>query len=408
MSHRDFSVRVLAPGATHNIDPIPDYESVSVTWQRLGVGTATIVMPERGRAAAQLMAGHTHMVPVIIEPVGHHDHRLPRWMGRVAAFSAVKDSKRIGQVQATLVSEWKMLQKIIAPPVPASPWSNQTAAEHDVRTGPIVTITKAYIQANINRLAAEGRPTPLVIAPTVGADTSPTVTLKARNQPLHELLLPELKVHGYDIQVALWLPGDRQPTGLTLTAPRLVVSVLSGRNQPYVRFTDTVGGVQSRMITGSHPQAMGVVVGGPGEKVARIFQKEMATDTRVADLGIWGYPEEWLDATDADTAEIRTQRAQERLLELSGTAAVSVTINDGQPWFAGPQADYWINDMVRAEFNGVAVSDRIDRVTATDNNEGFRVSSIFGSARDTETADALLTRTIIELRRKIATLEAGR
>lgn len=407
MSHRDFRVQVLSRDLTFSHGTIPDYQSCSVTWQRLGVGTASLTVPERGAAALRLLEAHTSIVPVLITPPA--DSGLPRWSGRVVNARAVRSSRnRVDQIQATMVSEWKMLQKIVAAPVPTSTWAAQASAEHDTRTGGIVTVAKAYIQANIDRLAAEGRPTPLVIVPTAGADTSPVVTLKARNDPIHEVLLPSLKLHGYDMQVDLWVPGDPQPPGLSLSAASLVVTVSAGRSQPYVKFTDLVGGVRERAASASHPEAAGVVIGGPGEGTARVFQKEIATDGRVEALGRWAYPEEWLDATDAETAPTRTERGVEKLFEYAGTGAVDVQVNDGEPWRAGPTRDYWINDLVRAQFSGVEVSDRIDRVTATDNPSGFEVSAIFGSSRDTETPDVKIARTINQLRAQLAALESGR
>lgn len=398
---RRVGVRVLTPDYSGVIGPLPGYLSVSVTWQRLGVGTGTLVVPEQGAPALQLLAAIDRVVPVVIDPPGY-----PRWTGRVQRFESEKATGQVGRITATLIDETQWLKKILAAPVPGATWSAQTTAEHDVRTGPIETVAKSYVTANINRLAAEGRPTPLVVVPAPVSDTSPTVNLQARNIPLQTLLVDALRANGRDLTATLWLPGDPQPPGLTLTAPRVVIDVVTGRDRPYVNFTDRTGGLTSRKLSGTHPEALGVLVQGPGEKTARTFAKVMATDGRVAALGMWGFPEDTVEATD--TGADLTARGLEKAAELAGAASVVPEVDDRRPWVAGPDGDYWVNDVVRATFSGVSVEDRIERFTVTHDRNGFRGIPQFGAGRETETADRQLAKTIAQVRRDLALMQARR
>jgi hypothetical protein len=399
---RAFTVRVLKPDYSGVLGSVPEYQTVSTTWQHLGIGTATVVAPEEGVLTAALTA-YRQPIPVRLTAPG-----LPPWTGRVAAVSSTKESNAAGQLQVTLVDENKMLQKILLAPVPTSPWATQTAATHDKRTGPLATVAKAYLQANLDRLAAEGNPLRMQVVPTIGTDTSPTVTVRARAKTFDEVFSDLLRLHGYDARVEVWLPSDPMPNGMELTGATMLVDVVASRDQRYVKFADDRGGVRSRVATASHPGAMAAVIGGPGEDTARIFQKVMANDGRVAANGAWGYPEEWQDATDADEAGTRTSRGLERLGEMAGMTSVSLEINDGAPWRAGPDKDYWIGDRVRAEFSDVEIVDRIDRVTVTDSPTGYEVVAAFGSARDTETSDVRVARKVGALVQRIQRIETER
>lgn len=397
-------VQVLSSDYTRILGTIPDYQTASTTWQRLSVGTAVLVASERG-IALEAYRCNPSVVPITFKAPD-----LPRWTGRVVDARGTKNTGQVGQMQITLVDEYKWMSQILAAPDPANPWSAQSGKSHDARVGTLVGLAKYFIRANVQRLANEGFPVPIVHTLVDDAnDTSPTLVLKGRNQTLDELWQDAMKMHGYNVTVTLWLPGDPQPTGMSLTQPTLVADIVKGRDQQYVRFTDEGGGVTSRLMAASHPQAMGSVVLGPGELQSRIFQKVMATDGRVAAAGKWGFPEVTIDATDADTADIRLQRGQEKNAETAGTNAVAVEIADARPWKVGPKLDYWINDLVRAEFSGVQVSDRIDRITVTDNHEeGYKVMATFGAGRDTESADARLARTIAEVRHRLNITETGR
>lgn len=399
---RVFSVRVLKPDYSGYLGSVPEYETVSATWQAFGSGFATLVAPERGVLMTALTA-YRQPVPVRLTTPG-----LPPWTGRVSTVSSVRDTGTAGQIQVTLVDENEMLHKILLAPVPSSPWSNQTAATHDKRTGPLRTVAKAYLQANLDRLTAEGFPLKMQVAPTLGTDTSPTVTVRARTKSFDDQFNTLLRLHGYDARVTVWLPSDPMPFGMGLTEPTMVVDVVPVRDQRYVKFADDRGGVTRRVVTVSHPGAMAAIIGGPGEDAARVFQKVPADDGRIAASSGWGYPEEWHDATDADDSATRTSRGLERLSEMAGKTSVYLEIANGAPWQAGPDKDFWIGDRVRAEFSDVEITDYIDRVTVTDQPAGYNMILAFGTARDTETADVQLARKVGSLVHRIRHIETER
>lgn len=411
-SPRVFDVQVLTPDYSGVVGSIGDYLSCSVTWQNLGVGAGTLVARDRGAAALQLLQGIDYVVPVTVKAPG-----LPRWSGRVLKPSLTRELGTVGQITATLVDDTKWVQKILAVPAPANDFDHQDV-EHDTRTGPLETVAKAYLQANVDRLnadyAAHGLGhLPVIVVPPPAVDTSPTVSLQARNLPLQSVLIDALRANGRDLTATLWLPGDDQPTGLILTEPVIVVDVVAGRNRPYVNFTDTAGGVGSVQLAGTHAGALAVLVLGPGEGVARRMIKVYADDGRLERLGRWGWPEEALEASDVaadDQLDANLiQRGRDKLAtDLAPTSSVAPTLNDRRPWVIAPAGDLWVNDLAQATFAGVTVTDRIDRVTATHNGDGFTVKPQYGSARDTESTDVQLARTVAQVRAQLAQMQAGR
>lgn len=399
----DTVIEVLASDYSHVIGRIPDPISVSTTFQWQGVGTGSLTVREEGEVAAQLLQIQTLVVPVTVRTPPY-----PRWTGRVIWAQSVKKTGSIGQIQASMVDERKWLDRILAAPTPGSPWSSQTT-EQDTRTGPIETVVRQYVSANVARMNAVGDDLPIVVTPAPVSDTSPTVTIQARNKTIAEEIGAALKLYNRDVTTTLWLPGDPQVPGLSsLSVPTVVVDVTAGRDRRFVNFKDTTGGLEERSVTVTIPEATEIIVGGPGEGVARVFERYVATDGRVASLGAAGRTEVFLDATDADTSAVRAQRAAEKFDELAGKASVNLVIDDARPFTAGPADDYWTGDLVRASFSGVTAEDRITRISLTRNRDGFSISPQFGETRETESADAKIAQTVKQLAQQIASILAGR
>jgi hypothetical protein len=403
---RTMDIRVLSTDYNSIVGSIPHPMTASTTWQWQGVGTAVLIAPLVGSVVSRLMECRDFGIPVTFKAPGY-----PRWTGKVVDARAEKSRDSPGRITATLVDERKRLDKILAAPTPGAAWSAQTT-EYDTRTGPLSTVLRAFMTANfarINALAAPVPDLPYVVTQNPVSDTSPTVTIKARNQTLADLFQPFLKAYGYDVTVTLWLPGDPQPNVATpLTTPRLVFDVVKGRDRQYVNFTETVGSIENWTVVARHPDSGAIAVGGSGEGPARVFQYVTAGDGRLTTLGPFNYAEDFLDATDADTSALRIDRANEKFVESSGKSSVSITLDDRRPWIAGPTQDYWTGDIVRATFNNVEQSDAITRMTLTSNENGFSISPQFGDSRETETPDIQTARKVQELVRQIAALKAGR
>lgn len=411
MSQRRFDIKVLAPNYSSIVGTLGTYSSCSVTWQHWGIGTGSITVPSDSDAALQLLLADVSHVPVTAKAPGY-----PRWTGYVSraeqdivpARRADGSMNNAAPITAMLTAEREWLDRILGAPVPGQPWSNQSAAEHDVRTGPIDTVLRQYVTANVNRIKATGANLPIVITPPPSPDLSPVVTIEVRNKTLREELDAAQREHGRDITVELWLPGDPQPSGLSLTAPTLVVGVSVSRAKQYVNFTDTVGGLVGGKLVVVRPKATAVAVGGPGEGTARVFNYVVADDGRVEALGPQGYTEVFLDATDADSGDLRISRGKDKLAELAGKVAIEVEIDDRRPWIAGPTADYWVGDLVRGTFSRVSVTDYIDRLTVTSNASGFTVTPQFGASRETESADVALARAVARYRTEQTNTQARR
>ena len=99
---RSFDVRILKRDYSGVLATVPLYETVSVTWQDLGIGTASLVGGE-DTPLIEGLACSTQPVPVTIKKRG-----LPRWTGRVAAASADREAGKVGQVQLTCVDDNKV------------------------------------------------------------------------------------------------------------------------------------------------------------------------------------------------------------------------------------------------------------------------------------------------------------
>lgn len=405
---RKIDVTVLSADFSMVVGKIAHPLTVSTTWQWQGIGTAVIICPETDPVAGEFLKPRDFVIPVVCKAEGY-----PRWTGFVINARAEKTREQVtGRITATLVSPRKKLTQIIAAPVPGAAWSAQSTAEYDTRTGKLHVVARGLISANIARINAMAAPVPdlrMVVTNVPAVDTSPTVTIKARNKPLAEELSSTLQANGYDVTVDLWLPGDPQPNVATpLTQPTWVVDVVSGRSQMYVNFSDDNSSIANRVVSATHPSATAYIVGGPGEGTARPFEYVLSDDGRQTALGPWGYSEVFVDASDADTSALRIERAREKQVETSGQSSVFIQIDDRKPWIAGPTDDYWVGDEVRATFNGVTTTDRITRMTLTSNAEGFTISPQLGDSRETETPDIQTARMVQELAHQITALKAGK
>lgn len=622
MVNSRFTVDVLAPDYKSKIGTFAPENllSASCSWLWWSVSTATIYVREEGEEAAQLLLNNVIPVPVTMKAEGY-----PRWDGYVVYSALTKKAGQVGRITATMVSNRKWVDRLLAAPVPGSPWSNQAGSEYDTRTGPLETVVRQYMTANVARVEASGVDLPLVVTPPPSPDNSPVITIEARNQSVRDEVEATIEANGYDIVSYLWLPGDPQPAGMTLTQSSVVLTVVGRQEKNWVHFTDTSGGISEATVSVSVPQATAVIIGGPGEGTARQFNYVRATAptpprtqsaqlildrlelvvparTRAAkvildrinsgqdynpdnwlwddieplyqrlvpgnaqslnnsfraaggnpadrtsatgwlqnyvtanggvstlpvpdrtkaaqeilqrissdspyfsnwtwvgasqlvidyapsllqvfsgdpmneaqsipalinhisiydgqemldgwrwydmpilagmhraelvalyrgDTNNWPASRAWLQSYidqnsnvgvelppgmygesfyestgDLDT-ETRISRGRDRLAELSGKVAMNIQIEDGRPWRAGPDRDYWTGSYVRATFNNVDTADYITRVTLADNSEGFKVSAQLGDGNMTETSDIRLANVVRQLSQEVASLKAKR
>jgi hypothetical protein len=378
-------------GTYKRVGRLGDYTSVGYVHQHLGVGTGTLIVDEGagGQPAAHLLNAATQVVPVVI------DDGVQPWTGRVQ-HAELSGPPGLGVLTATLVDEFEHFRHILARPVPGSPLSDQTAAEYDVRTGPLVTVAKSYLADNVARFTDN----PYAVVPVVGTDTSPTVTLRARMTPMDELLVPPCREHDYQLTARLWLPGWDQPPGLALTDPTIVFDVTPVHDAGRVLWTDRVG-IDTRTVEVTHPTALEATVGLDGDGAARPFISVTPAEDR-SSLGRYAYRETFIDAGSADTPDEIQQQAQQELTEnTAGTAGIGIVVNDGAPFTFG--RDYWCGSTVRARTGGLQVTDTIERVLISHTpREGRTVIPQIGAANADETPEQALIRAVAALQADLA------
>lgn len=387
-------MRVAVYDGTYTLQGfIGDYSSCSVTWQWLGVGSGTLVLALDHPMAGRFLEANTKVIPVVVDVAGR------RWSGRAVNVQRERGKDNDGTVTVTLIDDWAWLRALLALPVPTAPLTAQTST-YDTRTGPIATVACQYIQAAATRLGL-----PLVTVPPA-VDTSSTVTINARMQPVSEYITEPLQAAGWSLAVAVWLPGDDQPAGHTLTGPTIVVRPYLVDVKPWLRWSDSVGGVISDTVAVKHPSAYRQVLGGKGEETARVFAAY--TDTALqASLGAFGFPEAFADETQAETTAALVAQGPKHQAKSAGTVAVSIEVEDGLPWVFGEH--YNEGDVPTIELSGVEYQERITRVTATDNAEdGLTFKPQVGDTSLTDGTDQFAIRTVAAIAAQLRAIQTGR
>jgi Siphovirus ReqiPepy6 Gp37-like protein len=376
---------------------VSDYLSCSVTWQRLGVGSGTLVVSETDPAAPLLLAVDSTVVPVRVQVAGQS------WPGRVVSSTLDLSQPPGGRtVTATLVDEWTWLQAMLASQNGGNP-SLVGMPQYDKQTGAAATVAAYYINAAATRLGV-----PVAASPPA-VDDSPQVTLNARMQTLADLLTNPLEAAGLVMPVSLWLPGDAQPYGLvaSLTRPTLVFWPQAVPAKPWLRWSDTVGGITGGSLTVSAPTAFRQVLGLQGEDADRAYDVYVDTGLQ-ASLGAYALPEAYTDATDIAAAGAESQaRGEQKQVDDAGTVSAAVTVEDGAPWRFG--TDYGVGDIATLKVAGVGFQEPITRVTATDNRDGGLVfTPQIGDPTSSATSDELIVQAMASIALQLRAVQTGR
>lgn len=378
------------------LQKVPDYVSCSVTWQRLGPGTGTLVVSETAPSASLLLACNATVVPVRVTVRGR------QWWGRVVTAALDRQGPPgTGTVTATLVDDWAWLSAMHASQ------SGQTAvaptmSQFDTQTGAAATVAAYYINAAAYRLKI-----PVAASPPQG-DTSPQITVKARMDALADLLTKRLDAANVIMPVTMWLPGTGQPYGLTsnLTQPTAVFWPQQAPVKPWLRWTDTVGGITKATLTVTAPKAYSLVIGMSGTDAARTYGTY--TDTGLQQqLGPYALPEAYVDATDISTQADAAARGPQKAPEFAATASAAVTVQDGTPWSF--PTDYDIGDIATIEVAGVSFQEPVSRVTVTDDRQsGLVFTPQVGDPAAAATSDELIVRAVSSVALQLRLLQTGR
>lgn len=217
--------------------------------------------------------------------------------------------------------------------------TSQFTTDYDNRTGPFETVAKGLILDAATRI---GEP----VTVTASQGRGPQWTASVRCHNLADVLSQAADKAGMNITVT---PNAGHNGYLVDVTPRVMLPLTIAE--------------QSQLIVGGkaiirEPKATRVIVGGQGEKTARVFYPALAPDLRESDWGV--RREVFRDARDATDAAVLAKRAEETLSEGAPQYEVHLELaeSEGFRWRAG----YNVGDAVRVKIRGVLITDWIRRV----------------------------------------------
>lgn len=446
------------------VGQVPDFVSCSVAWQWLGVGTGSLTVEEDDPVASYLLGADDGVVPVIVN-IGD-----VRWSGRVAESTFEREGPPgSGTVTATLVDDWAWLRTMLASqngsstalpttkatwaatkildrmaqsdtPKIGADWTWENAPEEvvthapalialyggsttdltaskawltsyiastsmpkfDTRTGKLATIAAGYINDAATRLAAP------VVAIVPVPDTSPTVTLNARMTTLADLLTDALRASGVRLTVTMWLPGDPNPSGLPepLSTPTVVMRLDVPPAKPWLRWSDTVGGLVRASVTTTTPQAYHVILGLEGQDELRVYDQYLDSAAKSV-AGPYGLPEAYVDATDVERGADSQAAGARAVRDLTTLVSLEAEVADGEPWAFG--RDYDVGDTGTVELAGVGFTERVTMVTVSeDRDNGLSFTPVVGENAKTGDSSDLMIRAMGMIARQLRTVQSGR
>jgi len=371
----------------------PDYQTCSVTWRYLAVGSGTLIVSEDDPAAGVLLDCVTKVVPVRITLNGM------KWSGRVITAQYDEDADSPPTVTATLVDDWAWLRAMLASQNGANP-DLTNMSSYDTQTAEAAQLARYYISAAAQRLGVSVQVTNRGLFGTTSS------TLNARMDALDELLTVPLSASNLSMRAYTWLPGDVQPPGLTLTAPTVVFDPKQMTDKSWLQWSTSVGSLSDVHLTASAPSAYRTVLGLDGQDVDRRYYGYTNTDLQ-GTLGAFGFPELYVDATDLSDMDDPLPRAQQKLAEKAGTVSASFTVQDGVPWTYG--TDYRVGDVGSFDVAGVQFRERITQVTATDNRDGGLVfTPQIGDPNASDSSDNAVIAAVQRIASDIRSIQKGR
>lgn len=232
-----------------------DYLSCEVVFKRNQVGTGTIVLKGSDPLGPVALTCAATVVGVTVEVNGL------RWSGRVDTCEYA-DVDGVQTYTLQLKSDWDWFNHILIWPDFLTPLEVQFPTQA-IFVGPAITNIKEMIAEQCIRLQLglwelinniydpaawfattmvnEGLLTPIAVVPSNPlTDTSPWIAVTCQMDTVATIAEQILKSTGMILTADLWLPGDPQPPGLTLSVPTIVVDVKdkSGVTGPTGTFVD--------------------------------------------------------------------------------------------------------------------------------------------------------------------------
>lgn len=300
----------------NKVAEIDDYVKLDIILNFNAVGAWSIEMPTNNDAAYELIKPDAGIIVVRNGQTllsGPATARNRKW-------SIDSDVLTITGVDDNI-----FLQRFLAYPVPSGP--PYTTTDYDVRTGPVETVMKQYVNINIGSAAQSNRK--INITNEVDRGQGLTVTGRARFQTLLDLF-SNLSISGGDIgfkvvqvnnalQFQVYVPQDKSKS---------------------VIFSPLLGNLFDFEYNDTDPDVNYVLSGGMGEGTARLIVEQGDS----LSISQFGRREEFLDKRDTSDVNEINQAIIEELTQKANQTSLSITPADTEAIQFG--RDYGLGDIV--------------------------------------------------------------
>jgi hypothetical protein len=260
-------------------------------------------------------------------------------------------------------------------------------------TGPIETVVKALITANVAANAGASRPAMPVTVEATGSRGA-TVTVSARMQPVSDYIQPLLDQYNKGLRI-------RQ------SGSGLLVSWVEPATYPEI--LSEVGGQIVRdgwELEETNPSVTRVIVGGQGEGTAREFQARMDATAETA-VGAASRREAFVDARDTNVTADLQARGDAALVEGGAKLSARVPLQETPEFRCYGTGGLKPGDLVPIELMGRSWTDTVRVITTTwDAGSRLVVEPVAGGLDNTVAGiDAKRT---ASLQRRVRALESTR
>lgn len=418
--------------------PVANFTSASYKKVRSAGGTGSFTAPLKtdpqdgsrpyvSDAMARVLSAHGNTVPVRMRMVDFdtidesgEPHVLDTFDGWVLDYK-VEGAAGEKTVTVNVISVFAILHSIVAWPAPLLALAVQPG--YYIYIGPAVGGFLNCIQINANRLGM-----PLVTVAPEGPDNSYLTNFAARMTLVDELMKDTLPDLTEWLDVRLWVPGDPQPRGYTLTAATYVVEFVSPPTRTGVIFEEADGGVEST-LSGTAPE-YGVAIsggkspdwlnqvlsdaaesffGGWGSAFKNIFFAFQSTQN--PDRGGWGplAPREgYVSGGAAAYTADSFQAGRQALTDAGGRRKTAFTFINGRPFTYG--VDFTLGDIIGGftELDAAVRWDYVGSIEVKDDrSNGLVVSATVGEDKPIQDPIAKLVGRVKNLLAMIQTVTAG-
>lgn len=338
--------------------------------------------------ASITLAGNHPKIPLLYDKgsrcvIRYRDEHMVGGVTRLRGGEGIGAGKT---VTFQIEDDWRLLKRIIARQVPASPITNQSAAEYRVLSGPAETVVKTLLAAEITRL---GLPVTVATDEARGG----TIEVKARMDYPADVLFPLADQAGIGVTV-------RQ------SGAGLVLDCYEPTTWP-INLSEAGGTILDGSWSLMPPEMTRVVGMFDGDGTARVYRQliNAALEAEWGDVIEGVIDARDLKHTDPGFEAAATARMQAALDAAVAKAGLSLTLAETSVFRyggTGTRRGVHVGDILTAELAaGVTVTDVLREATLTWSDEGAHVTPVVGERRDDPTT--AIVRAVAALGRSLRT-----